>query len=109
MGKNTVHGLKVAYNILKGSIPTKAYRAIVAGLGLPVVAIDTLYSNHEATVLGLHRKFYQKLRRVAHGAVLKFIKENGLGACRDGRYEITISIDGCYPKCSKNNNYTSIF
>ena len=81
----------------------------MAGLGLPTVAIDTLYSNHEATVLGLHRKFYEKMRTVAHNAVVKFIRENRLGACKNGRYEITISIDGCYPKRSKNNTYTSIF
>ena len=70
MGNNTVHDLKVTYNILKGGISTKAYKAIVAGLELPTVAIDTLYSNHEATVLGLHQKFYQKIRTVAHDAVV---------------------------------------
>ena len=53
----------------------------MAGLNLPVVAVDTLYSNHEATVLGLHRKFYQKMKRIAHDAVYKFIKDNKLGAC----------------------------
>ena len=66
----------------------------MAGLNLPVVAVDTLYSNHEATVIGMHRKFYRKMHRIAHKAVYNFIKDNKLGKERVGRYEIMISIDG---------------
>ena len=49
------------------------------------------------------------MKKIAHNAVIKFIGDNGVGACPDGRYEVTISIDGCYPKRNQYNNYTSIF
>ena len=109
IGRNHVYDLKVAYMILKGDISTQTYGAFVNTLGLRRVSVDTLFSNHQSHVLALYRKFYEKMLNIAHEAVIKFISENNLGECINGRYEVTISIDGCYPKRSYYNNYSSLY
>ena len=60
IGHNHVFDLKVAYNILKGDISTKAYGSFVTAVGMRKVSVDTIFSNHQSHVLGLHRKFYEK-------------------------------------------------
>ena len=71
IGHNHVFDLKVAYNILKGDISTKAYGSIMTTVGLKRVSVDTIFSNHQSHVLGLHRKFYEKMKKIVHEAVIK--------------------------------------
>ena len=101
--------VKMAYISLCEDDGYKGYKSYANAYGISSMSEPSMYRYHRI-VYNKHDEFHHTMRQNAHETVIDFLKRQGIKPREeDGKYDITVSMDGSYPKRGYHSRFCATF